>query len=443
MNGDYYHLTGKTEFCLAADSFDLYCDCFCLCRDFELDDGYLSVERNFLNNSWHTAFTKEKDDRFFCQTEATDLVYPDLQIIHRSLRTRVDIAFKIKFFGSEYAYHEKYVIGRDRVRTLEIIQNDRIFYIIFTGDCIYDQNSQRLCLFPGSSEIIMCGASTPATLIRGVNKVLTQKAKAEPIDIARSEIANALDTLLCYIDPLGNVEPCHHPLIPQFIFEYSARVLLGNRIKVNMPKFSPKDIIHGMLPVDDGFEGSAINTLLYIMSDAEYSSAAKNMFRENFVRGDMTVLNSIKRKENCRLPRFSHGKCDYCHRHCSKLEKTVCGNYACIKCFDKADSTAVIPTTAEQLSPLPFLIKIYLGIELSLFENEKALLESMAEMNNDTLTLSLLLYALCKFKSDKRHKVYLQLTERRNNLGIWHGITPCCAVTNAIASVAVTEYNKN
>ncbi len=421
MSGDIKHRTG---FCLA-DGFDLITDSFSVKLKYLNENSFIRTQRLPKENGWLTRCLEYRDEELISLFCTTDSFFSDKNLLLRSITTHIELSFSIDIPVSDHIFHDKYALRHHRFPAIRIEHGESIIYLFMSGNMSYDPYEGILKMNPGEHELVLGMGEHPKDILRYAFKVLTEDIKPKPSDKYPAELANSIDTAIH-----GDSD---------YIHAYSLKKL---GLKVCLPKleYDESSIIHGMLPCHDSDDGSSIDTILYIKhSDSEL---AKGMFRENFIRGDKILLNSKKRRELCRMPRFKHGVCQYCKAGPRWLEKTVHGSYACVHCYNEANIPSNIPDFKEYTSDIPLLLIIYLGLDIPTFDDIPMILKRMSKEEHDSYFLGLLLYAACKYDLPERHGLYQKLMSQRNDIGIWHGMTDCCPATNAICAASITEYKR-
>ena len=233
-------------------------------------------------------------------------------------------------------------------------------------------------------------------------------------------------------------------------------------------KIQAKSLISGMLtfegreyyynnfcPVTDG---SAISTLLFIKStellcryseDKEIQTAllaARDSYRNNFIKDSKIYLNSHKRSFHARFPKFIYGVCSFCENKEFKwLTKNSANSYCCDDCMDIYKSKAAPNINFEKESYLPALWAVY--IESDMFTPEEIRYSQDLALNNlDNIhinDLALLLYSMSKFPHKAQRQIYDLIISKQNSLGIWYDRNGNFdTFSNALCALAVSKAKK-
>ncbi|MBR6513984.1 MAG: hypothetical protein IKT46_04025 [Clostridia bacterium] len=389
------------------------------------DNSFTRLQFLGKEGSWLTRCLTYRNDTLVSLFCTEDRFFADKGVLIRNINTLTELKFSVDA-DKQSIYHRKYTVGKQRLPVIRYSRGTKIGFIILSGEMYYNSINSILTVPEGCHEIIICQGEDPAALLRNAARMSEDVYESKPVE--KTELSNALDTVYTSIgyekDPL---------------YLYSLK-LLG--IKHNFPiiTFDDESIVHGALGCKDSEDGSAIDTLLYIRSGGKYADRCKKLYRENFVRGDKAALNSRKRRENLRLARFKFGLCPYCKQNGVWLERTRHSTYACTDCFEDADLPSNIPDNTEQLSDLPLLVMIYLGLDIPMFDDIPGILKGLSKKVLDTEMTALLLYALSVYGLEQRHTVYQRLMSKRNDVGIWQE-KDCSPKINAICCAAINKYN--
>ena len=420
MNGDIRHRSG---FALC-DGFDISTELVSIKLLDIPDDSFTKVQHLGKDGCWLTRRLRHHKDSIVSLFCAEDCYFADKNILVRKINSAEDILFYIKTVNHSI-FHRKYTVGKYRIPVIQAVRDKRTEFIILPGELRYDSISGHLNIPAGCHEILICGGDDPAFLLRNAAKLLECDHKSIPRE--RNVISNALDTVYTSIESEKNS-----------LYIHSLK-LLGIKHCPFKPEYDDASVIHGALPCKDSDDGSATDTLFYIYNKGKYADRCISLFRENFVRGDKTALNSHKRRENLRMSRFRFGLCPYCRQNTSWLEKTRHSTYACTDCYEDANCPTAIPENNEWLSDMPLLIMIYLGLDIPMFDDIPGILKKLSQTELDTEMTALLLYALCVYSLDERHTVYKKLMTKRNDIGIW-AQDYCSPGINAVCCAAISKY---
>ncbi len=387
-------------------------------------DSFTKIQYLGYEGCWLTRCLDYRDEKLVSLFYAEDHFVTDKGILIRKISTATDLTFYVST-GKHSIFRNKYPLTGQYMPLIRVTGGKRNAFILFSGEIRYDSYSGHMTLPAGQHEIYICEGDDPAVMLRGINKILN--ATAERIAREKGELSSSLDTVYTA-----------RGYESDFLYLYSLK-LLGLCSSLPAYECNEASIVHGALPANQSEDGSSVETLYYICAKGAQSKRCKGLFRENFVRGNKTALNSHTRRSAMRLPRFKYGLCPYCMKNTSWLEKTRHSTYACVDCYENADLPANIPDNTEYLSDLPLLLMIYLGIDIPLFDDIPDLLKSLSEKSLDTEMTALLLYAMCIYGLDERHEVYKKLISQRNDIGIWQEES-CSPTVNAVCCASIMKY---
>lgn len=204
-------------------------------------------------------------------------------------------------------------------------------------------------------------------------------------------------------------------------------------------------------------DGSAVSTLLFIKSssllsehspDKEIKTAhdlVKNSFRNNFIVDSKIYLNSPKRTQAARLPKFIYGKCHFCNNsEFTWLTKNSAGGYCCDDCaeFYKSEPSPYNDVLKE--SYLPALWAVYIDCDI-FTQEEVRYSQDLAVKDIESIPLcdaALLLYSMTKYPHKAQRQVYDHIISKRNSLGIWYDDKgEFDTLTNALCAISINKTN--
>ncbi len=430
------------------------------------NEGDPFIKTQYTEGTWLTRCIVEEEDEYDgVRPVITQTDLPSDDSLLRNIHTEHALMFRFKAQGI-YSFHEGYKIRNFRCPSLCVTTPEgNCLLLAVYGEATIDRYGHKLTIYPGECSIAVACAKDPAKCIKKVYKLLTQKPScSDPVKGVPDIIRNSVYTAVSQLSAEHN-EPFP---IPCGLTRFSILRLMGKlgmETDMTIPAFDmltidpnyKKEIIGGMLPFRkqtecEPFDGSSLDTLLFIKAVSQLTdpgedlckaaNLARSKFTENFIKDGNFLINTKRRTELCRMPRFLKGKCLYCQSgEPLWLEKTKYSTYACNDCMHRANDPDSIPDRKEYTSPLPLLMAIYLDMEP--IPNIKDKLEEYFHHISDPVLLALLLYAACKYDIPSKDKIYSNLISKRNGLGIWHSDTPCCALTNALSAEAVLEYQNS